>query len=86
MCNILFWSLLPLAPALGSQDAIALSMAPLHSLGQDYENEVQHDFMVMWHHWDQYQCNMIPLHSLGQDDLNEVQHDSFSPVMPLAPM
>ena len=26
-------------------------MAPLHSLGQDNQNEVQCDFLVMWHYW-----------------------------------
>ena len=28
-------------------------MVPLHSLGQVDQNNVQHDFLVMWHHWHQ---------------------------------
>ena len=32
----------------------ASSMTPLHSLGQDDQKEVQHDFSVMWQHWLQH--------------------------------
>ena len=54
-------------------------MAPLHSLGQDNLNEVQHDILVTWCHWQCHQCNimftvpsMSPLPSLGQDKRNVV--------------
>ena len=40
--NVTFWSLTPLVPVLAVMP-IVLSMAPLHSLGQDNSNEVQHD-------------------------------------------
>ena len=49
-----------------------LSMAPLHSLGQDNWNVVQHDILFQWHHWCWHQHYMKPialsmahLHSLG---------------------
>ena len=60
----------------------ASSRALLHSLHQDDQNEVQHDFLVMWCDWYQLQSHvtltalsMTPLHSLGKDDQNEVQND-----------
>ena len=37
----------------------ALLMIPLHSLGQDDQNEVQHDFLVMCHHWDEHKHHMM---------------------------
>ena len=69
----------------------ALLMAPLHSLGQDNQNEVQHYFLVMWHHWHQHQHHMMllalsiaPVHSLCPADQSEVQHDISGHVMSLA--
>ena len=66
---------------------MAKSVATLHSLGQDNQNKVQHDFSVMWHHWHKHWHHMIlitlsiePLHSLCQANLREVQHD-FGHVM-----
>ena len=51
---------------------MALSIAPLHSLDQEDQNEVQHDLLVMGHHWCWHQqqmmltaLSMAPLHSLG---------------------
>ena len=65
----------------------ASSMAPLHCLGQDNQNNVQHDFFCL--------CDangfsahtvmsMESLHSLGQDNQNEVQHYFFAYVMSMA--
>ena len=55
---------------------------PLHSLGQDYENEVQHVFYGHFRHWYQHWHHMILvilsmalLHSLGQDNWIEVHQD-----------
>ena len=51
----------------------ASSMAQIHSLCPDDQNEVQYDFLVTWYHWCQDWCNrmlrassMSPMHSLGQ--------------------
>ena len=58
-----------------------MSMPPLHSLGQNKWNEVQHDLFWSWCH---YHClwhqvilmvsSMASLHSLAQDDQNKVQY------------
>ena len=64
-----------------------LSMAPLHLLGHNYQNEVKHDSLYMWYHGYQFWHHMVPMalkikfYSLGQDKWNEMQlgHD-----MPLA--
>ena len=62
----------------------APSKAPLHSLGQANQNEVQNYFLVMLCHWYWHHCHMMqmaspiaPLHSLSQDDQNEMQHAFF---------
>ena len=55
---------------------IVLSMAPLQSLGQDAQNEVQHDLLVRASvSLDANGLSMVPLNSLDQDDQNEGQHD-----------
>ena len=66
-------------------------MAPLNSLDQDNQNEVQHDFSVMLQHCYQIKCHMtltvlwiMQLNPLGQGDENEVHHVFFQHVMPLA--
>ena len=68
------------------------SMAALHSLGQDDQNEIKHDILFMRHHWHWCEHHVMsmassiaPLHSLYQDDQNEMQHQLFDHVMPLAP-
>ena len=70
---------------------MASSMAPLHSIGQGDQNEVQHDILVMQLHWHQCQQHVILMalsvaqsHSLGQDIQNEIQHYIFGHVIPLA--
>ena len=69
---------------------MASSMAPLHSLGRDDRNEVQHDFLscyaiesgtgFMW----LMALSMTPQHSLHQDNQNEVQHDFLGHITPIA--
>ena len=59
----------------------------LHSLGKDNWNEMQHHFLVMWHHWNWHHLItmallMTSLHSFSQDDQNEV-HYFFGHVTPL---
>ena len=54
-----------------------LSKVPLHFLGQDDQNDVQHDFFG---HATPLGISpgivsMASLHFLGQDNQNEVQHD-----------
>ena len=60
----------------------ALLMAPLHFLGQDAENEVQHHFFVTLHYWHQLLNNMMlmafsitPLYCSCPDDLSGVPND-----------
>ena len=71
---------------------MALSVAPLHSLGQDNQNDGQHNSWscettgVCQHYVIQMISSTLPLHSLGQDDQIEVQHDFFGHVTPLAPV
>ena len=57
------------------------SMAPFHLLGQDNQNEMQHDYLVKSCHWHQHQYHVMPvapsmaqLHLFSQDDEKEVQH------------
>ena len=46
----------------------ASSMTPMHSVGQDDQNKVQHYFLVMM----PVALFMAPLHLSGQDDQNEL--------------
>ena len=59
---------------------MALSLAALHSLGQENSNEVQYDFLLMV----PIASSMAPLYSLGQDNQIEIHKDFFSYVMALA--
>ena len=61
-----------------------LSIAPLHSLGEDNWNNVQDNFLLMGYHWCWHQYHMIPTVSsvlpfylLGQDDRIEMQYHLF---------
>ena len=61
---------------------MTLSMAPLHSLGQDYQNEVKYDcfghttpMVLASVAHDTNSIIMVSLHLLGQDGQNEVGHD-----------
>ena len=67
---------------------MASLVGPLHSLGQDYWDEVQNEFLAMWQHWCWHWNHMMPmmssmaqLHFLGQDNQIEMQHDFFSYVI-----
>ena len=69
---------------------IESSVAPLHSLSKDNQNEVQHHFLLMCYPWQWHQCHvmqmvfsMAPLHSLHHNACNEVQYDFFGDVIPL---
>ena len=60
---------------------MVLSMASLHSLGHNNQNEVKNDFF----------SHLMPLvpapFSSGQEDnRNKVSYESFTQVMPLAPV
>ena len=57
-------------------------MVPLYSLGQDDQNEEQHEFFSYvlpmachQHHIMPMPLSLPPLHSLGHNDQNEVQQD-----------
>ena len=70
---------------------MALSMAPLHALGQMIK--IKYIFLVIWHccNWCHHNMmsttlSMAPLQLLGQDDWNKVQHDFFDHVIPLTPV
>ena len=70
---------------------MALSVAPLYSLGLDNWNNVQHDLfghllplMPVSVSHDASSIINAPFHLSGQDDQNEMQHDLFGHKMPLA--
>ena len=63
---------------------IAPSRAPLHSLGHDYQNDAQYDFLSCdiigcqhQHYMLPTASSMIPLSSLGQDNQNKVNMTSL---------
>ena len=76
-----FWSCETIGRNIGMIQ-IVLSMTAFHSLCQNDQKEVLHDFLVMSCHWHWYQnhvmptaLSMVPLHFLGKDEQNEVQHE-----------
>ena len=80
VCNRTFGYVMPLSPVLVSHNANGIYMVPLYSLGHNNENEIQHDSLVMLHHWQWCWHHMMPmaskkapLHSLCQDDQNGEQ-------------
>ena len=83
-CNMTFWVMWQLWNQ-HQQQVIptASSMAPFHFLGQDNQNEVQHDLLDMlyhwyWHHMMLTVSSMAPLYSFDEDNQNKVQHDFCS--------
>ena len=79
ICNITFGHVMPFLPV--SNDTSDIIKVTIVFLRSGYQNKVQHDFLVMWHHW-QYQYHMMllalpmaALQSLGQDNQNKVQQD-----------
>ena len=60
---------------------MALSMAQLHLLAKDDQNEVQHDFLMMYWNWQwcghmmTMASKMAQLYSLHQDNQKAMQHD-----------
>ena len=95
-CNMTFWSYNTIGISVTKchqcwcqyyMMPMAFSMAPLHYLGQDSWNKVQHHLLdhvmpctgiaIMWCLW----CHQW--HSLGQDDQNKVEHYFLGHVQPL---
>ena len=79
-CNMTFWSGDTIGIDIGIMMPTAFSMASLHSLVQDGQNEVQHDFLGLLQHWHQDWHHMIltalskePLHFSCQGNWNEAQ-------------
>ena len=78
-CTMIFYHVMPVWNHI---TLMTSSIAPLHLLIQDDQNEMQHDFSVIWHCWHWYQhhgmpmaLSIAPLLSLGWDDWNNVQHN-----------
>ena len=75
-----FWSMMPLAQVLASCNVYGIMNAPLHSLGQDTQNEVQLEFVVLWCHchwlWG-HMMPMAPSHSSGDGNQIEMELDIF---------
>ena len=89
MQHNLLGHMMPLYMEAGSCDANSIVNGTI-ALKSHWSKWMQHDFLVMWHHWHQHQHHIMlmalsraPLHSLHLDDQSEVQHDFSGHVMPL---
>ena len=80
--SMVFVHVMPFTLVLSSHDASDIKYGTIVFLRSKNQNEVQHDFLVIWCHWYWHQfhimpttSSMAPLHSVVYDNYNELQHD-----------